>query len=426
MAEKISRTEKSKQTRAQSMFPILLTVFIDMIGVGIVIPLFAPMFLSPSSPFFPASFSLADRTVLMGFLLAVYPLALFFGAPVFGALSDHSGRKKVLMISLTGTVLGYIIAGMGVINGHLALIFIGRAVSGFAGGNIATAMSVISDLSDKKSKAKNFGIIGSLFGLGMIIGPFIGGKLGDSNVVSWFNYATPFWFAACLAATNLLCVMLIFRETLPPEKRVRTKISPLTGFINIKKAFGTPNLRIIFIVSFLYTLGFNFYTQFFQVYLIEKFAFGPSQIGSWFAYIGVWIIITQGFIVGRVSKRFAPEKIVYVCMLCVPVSLLLLLIPQSPYGLFFIVPLFAIFQGLNWPNLLAIVSNLGDEKSQGEIIGINQSMQALAMAITSVMAGFVVSMYLNAPIIVASGIIFSAWLVFMIFFRGKSQKFSEI
>jgi len=298
-------------------------------------------------------------------------------------------------------------------------------LAGFTGGNISIAFSAIADISDANEKAKNFGLIGMAFGFGFIIGPFIGGKLSDPSIISWFNFATPFWFAALLSLMNILLVIKLFKET--SKTSVHTKLSLLTGFRNIGKAFSMPNLRTIFVVIFLITFGFNFFTQFFQVYLIEKFSFTQSQIGDVFAYIGLWIAIAQGVVVRPVSARFKPEAILAFSILALSVILIVLLIPTDPFYIYLILPLMAIVNGLTFPTYTAIVSNLSGRESQGEIMGINQSIQSLGMAIPPIIAGLIAAIDIGLTLVVAGAITFIAWLVFVLFFgKTKKEVFHEV
>lgn len=408
--------------KKQSILPIFVTVFIDLLGVGIVIPILAPLFLSGN--LFPVDFALESRLILLGLLIASYPIAQFFGAPILGALSDRHGRKKILMISLFGRFIGYLLMALGVYLDHIYLLFFSRIIDGFTGGNISIALSAMADMSDEKSKAKNFGLIGMAFGLGFILGPFIGGKLADPNLVSWFNYATPYLFAAILTIFNILLVVFMFKETL--QTKINSKISLATGFHNIKKAFSMPNLRNMFVVIFLLTLGFNFFTQFFQVFLIEKFQFTQSQIGNLFGYLGFWVAVTQGVVTRYLAKKFTPVQVFSVSALMLSLTLPLLLVPKVPHYLLYIIPFIALFNGLTQPNSTAIVSNLSDKESQGEILGINQSIQSLGMAIPPIIAGFVVALHPSLPIILSSFFIFISWIVFKLFFHKDGSKFHEV
>lgn len=367
--------EISNTKRTLSLGTIFFTVFLDLVGLGIVIPIFAPLFLSHASAVLPTATPDNIRSIILGILLASYPLAQFFGAPLLGGWSDRVGRKKALIVSLIGTVIGYIIFAAGIELGNIYLLFAGRIMDGFTGGNISIAMSAIADQSDEKSKARNFGLIGMAFGLGFILGPFIGGKLADPTIVSWFTNATPFWFAAILSTVNILLVIWRFKETL--HTSVRREMSLLTGFHNIAKAFTIPNLRTMFIVVFFLTLGFNFFTQFFQVFLYDKFSFTQSGIGDLFAYIGIWIALAQGFIIRPLSRRFSPTQIFSYSALMLGIALSVLLLPDKAVYLYMVLPFVAVANGLTQPNMTAIISGLSTKESQGEVLGINQSIQSL-------------------------------------------------
>jgi DHA1 family tetracycline resistance protein-like MFS transporter len=145
---------------------------------------------------FSESVSLATRTIILGLLIASFPIAQFFGAPILGALSDKHRRKRLLIISLARTFIGYILFGIDIVTHDIYLLFISRIIDGFTGGNITIAMSAISDVSSPEEKVKRFGLVGMSFGLGIIIGPNIGGILADSHTLSWFIFATPIRFAA--------------------------------------------------------------------------------------------------------------------------------------------------------------------------------------------------------------------------------------
>src|SRR3989344_3680714 len=407
-----------------SILPIFFIVFLDMIGFGIIIPLLAPLLLDPSAGLLQNA-DLGTRTLMLGIMVSIYPLAQFFGAPILGGLSDRSGRKKVLIISIAGTMLGYLIFAAGIMANDIWLLLFSRALAGFTGGNISIAFSAIADMSDEKSKAANFGFVGMAFGFGFIIGPFIGGKLADPSLVSWFDFATPFWFAAVLSLLNIIFVLKFFRET--SQTRVNSKISLLTGVKNIQKAFTMPGLRTIFAVIFLITFGFTFFTQFFSVYLIERFSFTQGQIGDFFAYIGIWIAISQGVIMRPVSSRFSPEAILNFSILALSVVLLLMLVPTDPIYFYLIIPFMAIVNGLTFPTYTAIVSNLSGRESQGEIMGINQSIQSLGMAVPPLIAGLIAAIDIGLTLIAASGITFIAWLVFVLFYRKKKPEiFHEV
>lgn len=400
-----------------SIGTIFFTVFLDLLGLGIIIPILPALLLDPINGILPITYTFSNRSILFGFLIAAYPLAQFFGAPILGTLADQKGRKKILLISLMGTMVGYVIFIIGILTSDIYLLFLGRIVDGFTGGNISIAQSAIADVSTEETKSKNFGLIGMAFGLGFIIGPYIGGKLSDSSIVSWFSYATPFVLTILLAIINVLLVARNFPETFQTKKG--TKVSLFTGFKNIKKAFSFKNLRVMFLVVFLLTVGFNFFTQFFQVFLYGKFKFTQSQVGDFFAYMGLWIAISQGAILRPLSKKFKPAKILRYSIILLALSFPFLLVPHDRVWLYLVVPFIAIFQGLNQPNGIAIISNLVDKDKQGEILGINQSISSIAQAVPPIIAGYVTSVNLNIPTWFAAGATLLAWLVFMVFFKEE-------
>lgn len=396
------------------LLPIYFTVFLDMLGVGIAIPVLALLFLDPVHGLKIAG-TLADKTILLGALLASYALAQFIGAPIFGTLSDQYGRKKLLLLSLAGTFVGYLLFALGIIWGRLELLFIGRILDGFTGGNISIAMSAIADVTKPENRARNFGLIGMMFGLGFIIGPFVGGKLSDPSVVSWFSFSTPFIFAALLSLINIVLLFVLFKETLVVRRT--SKVNLLTGVKNLKKAFTHENLKVIFAVVLLWTFGFAFFTQFFQVFLYEKFQYTQSQIGDFFAYIGIWVAIVQGVLTKPVSKRFTPKQTLSFSLIGVSIIIFAYtLVPNSDWFLL-LVPIMAICNGLSYPNTTALVSNSAGKDMQGEILGINQSIQSIGIAIPALIAGFIAVNGANVPVIVGSILIFAAWLVLILKFK---------
>jgi MFS transporter, DHA1 family, tetracycline resistance protein len=411
------------------LLPVFLTVFIDLLGATIVLPILAPLFLDFEQGILPidvAGWSLAavqeltrTRTITFGLLIAIFPLAQFFGAPLLGSWGDRIGRKKVLLISLVGTLIGYILFAIGIRYNLIWLLFVARALDGFTGGNISIVFSAISDISTKETKTKNFGLVGMAFGLGFIIGPFLGGVLSDHTIVSWFNFETPFWFSAMLCLVNIVLVILYFFETLKTQS-VKA-LTALQGIRTIGKAFGSLNLRTIFLVSFFLTFGFSLFTQFLQVFLIQKFSFRPADIGKYFAFIGLFIAITQGLLTRFLSKHVRSENIVACTTLGLSLALMIYIIPNDATYLYFLAPLIAINQGLLSPNLQTLVSNNALPEEQGEILGINQSVQSLGQAIPPIIAGFVVAMNIKLPIILSSVFTFVAFLIFIIFYYKRKK-----
>ena len=401
------------QKKNNILLPVFLTVFIDMLGIGIIIPVLPALFFDTDNSFFAESMSYESRSVIYGFLLASFPFMQFFGAPILGALSDKHGRKPLLMVSLIGTMVGYFLFAIALLQGHLWLLFFSRLLPGFTGGNISIVYSAIADISEGADRTKNFGIIGMAFGLGFILGPAIGGVLADSSVVSWFDASTPFWFTTLLTLVNIILLIFLFTETLK-EKGNRT-VSLFTGVKNIAYSFKMPNLRSIFSVALLFSLGFTFFTQFFAVALIEKFSFTVKDIGLFYAWIGIWLVFTQGYLVRVLAKKnYKPTTLLKVTILTLSIGLLLVLFPNDVRWEYVFTPIIAISHGITTPNLLSTISAQASPSQQGSILGINQSMQSIGATIPPIIGGFLTTIDFHYPLIASACIVFLAWLVFLI------------
>lgn len=390
-----------------------------MLGVGIIIPVFAPLLIRNEHGMLSAAYSQETRNLIYGILTATFPFFQFFGSPILGTLSDGYGRKRILQITLVGTCIGYLFFASAIEYRSLFLLFLARAIPGFMGGNISIVMATLADFSAPADRAKNFGLVGMAFGLGFILGPFLGGVLSSADVCPWFTYSTPIWFTASLTVLNIVFVYRQFPALAPAANAVRNW-SLLTGFSNLRRALFMHNLRSLFVTLFLYSLGFSFFMQFFQVFLIRKFNFSQKEIGFFFGYIGLWIAFTQGVITRLLSGRFRSASILRLSFLGLSIFLGLLILPDEFTWLMLLQPFIAICQGLSLPNTTGLISNMASADQQGEILGIQQSVQSLAFMIPPVVAGIAVSIDFRLPMILASAFVFSAWLFFLTQYRSRN------
>lgn len=411
------------EKKRNPILSVFITVFIDLLGVGIIIPIFVPLIIGNKHGMMPAGMDEATRKMVYGLLTATFPFFQFFGAPILGTLADKFGRKKVLRFTLVGTFVGYVLFALAVHYKLLWLLFIARAVPGFMGGNISIVTAALADISKPEERAKNFGLIGMAFGMGFVLGPAIGGFLGSDRICSWFDYSTPLWFTALLTLLNIYYVITSFPETFNPGSNA--KITFLAGIRNVRRAFSLISMRVVLLTAFLQSFGFSFFMQFNQVYLHEKFHFEEMEIGLLFGYIGIWIAFTQGFIVRRMAGKFSPPQILRLSLLGLSLAVVAILLPDKAWMLFLVNPFIAIFQGLTQPNQTSIVSVMTPKENQGEMLGIQQSLASLAFTIPPVIAGFIVNLDFRLPLLISSIFILLAWITFYFFFKDKEWNLAK-
>lgn len=400
------------------LITIFLTVFIDLLGVGILIPVIPQLFANPISPEYmlPFGTSINQGYMLLGLLIAVYPIGQFLATPILGQLSDKYGRKKILSIALLGTAISYVLFAIAIITKNIPLLFASRFFDGITGGNISIAQAMIGDVSTPENRAKNFGMLGAAFGLGFIFGPYIGGKLSDPSLISWFNSAVPFYFAAFLAFINMMSVLFLVPET---NKNLRTEeLTWGKSISNIKRAMQMKGMSVLFTTNFLFFGGFTFFTTFFGVFLINKFNFTQGNIGDFFAYVGLWSVFTQAVLTRAFSKRFSEYQILSYSFMGAGIMILAYFLPQYSWQLLLIPPFFSICTGLTMANVNSLLSKSAPPDQRGEIMGISSSVQALAQAIPALLSGFIAAALASTtPLLIAAITIVISGLVFRFLYK---------
>jgi len=416
--------------RKNPMLAIFTTVFIDLLGFGILIPVF-PLLISPGSPFrvTPEGWSFTQGLIMLGWLQAIYPFCIFVAAPILGQMSDRHGRRPVLAASIFGTSVGYVLFAIGISTANIPLLFAARALDGITGGNLAVAQAAIGDVSTNENRAKNFGFLGAAFGLGFIIGPYLGGRLsspdasfyGLFDTPSWFGATTPFWFAAIIALANGVSVLVTFPETLK-EKFHGGRIKMGRSISNVVAGFKSDRLRVILATGFLFNAGFTFFTTFFGVYLRNSFDFSSAKIGDYFALVGLFIAFSQAVVVARVAKKLADFKVLRFSLFGTAAMMLVyFLTPTSSSAyLYMVIPFFTFFNGLTMANMSSLVSRSAEPGQQGQAMGIYSSVQSLAQVPASILVGYITSGITSSqPLLVSSVCIGLGGFVFATMFRPK-------
>jgi len=379
---------------------LFLTVVAEVISFGVLIPIVPLLFTEPSSSYFilPEALSVDQGYLILGLLIGLYPLGQFIATPILGEISDIYGRKKVIQISILGTVISSLIFAYGLLVASIPILFFSRIVNGLTGGLISVAQASIADMSDKSHKSKNFGIIGMAFGIGFIFGPFLGGFL-SSDFSRYFTSITPFLFAALLSSITLIYSKLKLVETSPMEDKEIDWTKPMT---QLSKGLRIPGLKKLFTANFFYFSGFAFFTTFIPVYLVQKFNFTQFGTGNFFLYIGLLLILGQGFIVPKLFSKTAEERVMPFTLFMTGLFIFLQPIPSTLILFMIAVTLFSLNNSVTQIALNTLVSNKASDRDQGLALGTNQSVRALANAIPSMLSGVVAAAFNpSAPLIVA-------------------------
>lgn len=380
-------------------FTILFVGFVGYLGIALVYPIFAVFLFDPKNPFLEEGTSAATRGALLGLLIGLTPLTQFFSSPLLGKLSDSFGRKRSLIYGTAVGCLGYLLAFLGIKSGSLTLLFLYRFCIGVSEGNIAVAQALIADMSSQQEKAKRFALFNASLGAGFTLGPFIGGKLADPSLSAWCGYITPFVFAGLLSLINLLFVFwkLPNEQRIPDENRVSRNMFQWIG--NLKKVWMYSMLRYLFLGTFVFAFGWSFYSEFMPLFLQARFSFSSSEMGNFYAYGGLWYALNAALLIMPVLKKYAPEKIIIKALLGCAGTMLLMLTIENSLFLWAVIPLLTYCTSMISPTLITLISNNSDPHSQGEFLGLYQSVVAIAMGISPLIIGTFVGMYPDLTIL---------------------------
>ena len=373
---------------------IFLTVFIDLLGFGIIIPLL---------PFYAEHFGAS--ALMVGLLSTSFSVAQFLFAPFWGRLSDRIGRRPVILLGLLGSAVSYALFAMAT---SLAALFLARTLAGVAGANIPTAQAFIADTTTAETRARGMGIIGAAFGLGFIFGPAIGGFL------SHWGYAAPAWFASVLSLANFGAALVILPESRPAHVGDVSRPGRLEV---IRRAVMRPNLPMVLLVYFLVLTSFASFEAMFALYSERRFGFTAATIGYMFAWVGVVLATVQGLLVGRVVKRVGERVVIPAAIMVLAAALGLVPLAGSVPVLAAACGLLALGMGFNSPSLLSAISQLADPRDQGSTLGVSQSLGSLARIIGPLWGGWVFDhLGVRFPFYTAGGLMLVAWVLSVVVF----------
>ncbi|HSW86479.1 MAG TPA: MFS transporter [Rhabdochlamydiaceae bacterium] len=373
----------SRHHRRSSLFAIFFVASLDNFGFGIVFILFAPLILDSSYGMLSPETALTFRNLILGVLFAAFPFTQFFGAPILGDYADRFGRKIAFYVSIVGTTIGYCLSAIAIDIHHVYLLIFSRLFTGFFAGNLSICLASIADLSpDEKTRGKNYGLVGVVWGVSWPIAMIVGGYLSDPKISPYFNPALPFWITAFLSILSLLAIYYYLIETHKGEKTV--KIELLKALKDIKISLEVRAMRPFFVVLLFWTIGWGLSVQWYGAFSIEKFGVGQQLIS--------WALIIQGLFWvcgGSFVNPFLLQRISSWRTGLIGLSWTAIFILFSSFG-----ASFWIFSAVYWvsaigaafalSNSLNLISLASPEKMQGRAMGLSQSMMSLGWFIVPI------------------------------------------
>ncbi len=348
---------------------IFVTVFIDLLGFGIIIPLL---------PFYAESFGASAFAI--GLLGTSFSLMQFLFSPIWGRWSDRVGRKPIILVGLMGSCVSYLALALST---SLALVFFARILGGIAGANIPTAQAYIADVTTPENRARGMGMVGAAFGLGFIFGPAIGGLL------SRISPETPMWFASALCLANFVAAWFL----LPESRSANASTRGLGRMEAFRHALARPTLLLLLALYFIVTMAFSGFEATFALFSEAKFGYTTSTIGFVFAFIGVVLAVVQGVLVGKVVKIIPERRLIPLAILAIAIGIGLIPFVWSVPTLLGALGVLAVGMGFNNPSLSSMVSRLADPNDQGGILGLASSLSSLGRVVGPAWGGYLYDVY---------------------------------
>ncbi len=356
---------------------ILITGFLNFAGIGLIGPV--TKFIVERYVRDPAEVAIAT-----GLLFTSYSFFQFLAVPALGALSDRYGRRPVLLISLLGSAVGYVLFGIG---GALWVLFLGRIIDGVTGGNIGTIFAYIADLTEPQERTRYFGLLGAVFGLGFAVGPAVGGALAAVG-----GETAPVFFAALVSLLNVVWGYFVMPESLKPENRSDDiRLAQLNPFSQLAESFHIPQLRWLLIATFMWMLPFAALQANLPVLGSDFLGSREQDVGAIFTIVGVVGIIVQGGLIRPLQERFGEKQLTLGGAVIFAIGFALLaLIPTVRSNVLLVAGtiVFSVGNGLVTPALAGLISETVSAREQGRVQGGSQSMQALGRVIGPAIGGF--------------------------------------
>jgi MFS transporter, DHA1 family, tetracycline resistance protein len=380
---------------------VFLTVFVDLLGFGIIIPLL---------PFYAERFGGSAQTVAL--LSASFSAMQFIFMPIWGRLSDRIGRRPILLLGLFGSFVSYLVFGLA---GSLPLLFVSRMFAGIAGATVSTAQAVVADTTTSENRAKGMGLLGAAFGLGFVFGPAIGG------LMSRWGHAAPPLFASALSLVNFAVAWFMLPETRPAHVPATARAAH-SRLESLKNALTRPTLPALLLIYVTVVTAFSGFETTFALFSERRFAFTEETIGYFFAFVGVVLSIVQGGLVGRAVKRFGERRLVTIGLALLGVGLALVAFSRSVPELVMANFVMTVGMAFNSPALTALISKRSDPEDQGGILGVTQGLASLGRIVGPAWGGYLFDRWgLTSPYLSSATLILVACGISIVALGGRAQ-----
>ncbi|MGK0498926.1 MAG: MFS family permease [Oceanicoccus sp.] len=387
------------------MYVAFFVIVIDLIGFGIMVPIFAFYALNLGA-------SPAMATAMMG----LYSVAMFFTTPILGRVSDFYGRRPVLMISMLGATVGYLILANA---NSLWMIAVARLISGAMAGNMAAAQAYMTDISSEKDRAKAMGLIGAAFGLGFILGPALGSYLAGDDFEN-ANFALPAYVSAALSFTAFLAVVVALPESLDKSHRDALRAQPKSNrFSEIMEVMRRPLARRVILSGFIYNVAAGFFEAVFPIwasYAGTALVAGPQGLVPFLLAGGLALVIVQGGLVSPLSKRFGEHNLIKAGAIGYAVGLILMSIAADRGSIWMVYAMMALVSGasaLVMTGTQSLISQRAASTERGMVMGVFNSMGTLGRSTGTLLTGAVFTyIYLHGPLYVCALLMVALfWLI---------------
>ena len=392
--------------RKSPIFVLFVTIFIDLLGFGLVIPIL---------PIFSRQIGATDTEI--GLIAAVYSLMNFVFAPFWGTLSDRIGRRPVILVSILVTAASYIIFAYST---TLFILFAARILGGIGSANISAAQAYISDVTAPEGRAKAMGLIGAAFGLGFIFGPPLGGYLKSISTAGTVDMVG--YVSAAFCILNFIMAYFLLPESIKQKKvDAPFNFKPITSLI---KQLQVPQIRELFLFNFVFIAAFSMMQITVALLWEEHNGLNEKQIGYMFAFIGLASAIVQGTLVGKLVRWFGEYKLLFIGSILMAIALFMIPFISNEYFMpfaFIAIILIALANGCLMPSITSLISQNTSEEKQGHTLGLNQSFGSVARVVGPTLGGFLYGISYFQPYIVGSMLMLGCIVLYFILVNQKSH-----